>query len=123
MVTELSIERGRLVLPHLVACAKDRQTITYGALGKRIGVHHRALSKPLAYIRDHLCRARSLSLITCIVVRKGVQTPGQSWFVAGGRDILPSEETRVWEDECRKVFDYGGWDDLLQDLGLLSIWH
>ncbi len=118
MATELSIERGRLALPHLVACAKNRQRITYSALGKRIGVYHRHLSKPLAYIRDHVCRARNLPLITCIVVTEGDQKPGKSWFVAGGQEILPSEEKRVWTEECRKVFAYGGWDDLLHDLGL-----
>jgi len=118
MATELSIERGNLALPHLVACAKNRQTITYGDLGKMISVHQRALSRPLAYIRDDICRARGMPLITCIVVRKGVQIPGESWFAAGGQDFLPSEEMRVWAEECRKVFDYEGWDDLLQDLGL-----
>ena len=54
MATELTIERSCLVLPHLVERAQQGETITYGGLAERIGVHHRAIPPCLYYIRDEI---------------------------------------------------------------------
>jgi hypothetical protein len=121
MATELTIERAHLVLPHLVECAKRGVTITYGDLAEKIGVHHRAIPHCLYYIRDEICRPQGLPLLTAIVVHKGDQKPGESWLPEGTWRLTEEEQEHKFNEACREVFAYQGWDALLHELGLSPI--
>lgn len=118
MATELTIERAHLALPHLVRCARERRTITYGELGEKIGVHPRALSWPLGYVRDQLCRSRGLPLITALVVKTTTRMPGESWLPEGTGHLTPDEYQRRYEQYRDDVFACDAWDGLLEELGL-----
>ena len=121
MATELTIERAELILPHLVACAKTRSTITYGELGERIAAHHRSISRPLGYIRDQICIPRGLPLITALVVNKTSRMPGGSWLPEGTGHLAADQYRREYEKFRNEAFACYAWDDLLEELGLPAI--
>ena len=96
-------------IPHLVKCAEERRTITYGELAQLIGKHHRPSSFWLAYIRDELCVPNGYPILTAIVVRReGV--PGVSYLASGtdseiGTAEYAAEARKVQED----VFAFRDW--------------
>lgn len=121
MTTEKTIERAHLALPHLVESAKRRKTITYGELGAKIGIHPRAVSHLLYYIRDEVCRPQGLPMLTAIVVHKSDELPGESWLPEGTQRLSEEEGKRRFEEVCEQVFAYKSWDALLHELGLLPL--
>jgi hypothetical protein len=121
MATELTIERALLALPHLVHCAKNRRTITYGELGAKIGANPRAVSRPLGYLRDEICIPRGLPLITALVVNKMSRMPGESWLPEGTGHLEPDEYQREYEKFRDEAFACDAWDTLLEDMGLPSV--
>ncbi|TEU17046.1 MAG: hypothetical protein E3J21_09285 [Anaerolineales bacterium] len=121
MTTEYSIKNAHLALPHLVHYAKMRKTITYGELAKKIGLHHRATSHLLGYIRDEICAVRGLPLINAIVVNQNSQLPGEGWLPGGTQHLSPDEYKREYEKLRDEVFACDAWDALLQELGLSPI--
>jgi len=121
MATELSIERGRLALPHLVHHSEMRKTITYGELAGKIGCHPRVLRLVLEYIRDELCLPRSLPLLTAIVVRKSTGLPGDGWLPGGTSHLSPEEYRRKFEEVRDQVFACDAWYALLTELGLSPV--
>ena len=119
--TNYTIQNAYRALPHLVRCAQLRETITYGELGGRIGIHHRPVRFLLGYIRDEICRQRNLPLLNVIVVNKNTRLPGES-FLAGGTSQLTGEEYKQrFEDLRDEVFAYAEWDALLMELGLTPV--
>lgn len=118
MTTRLIKEYGDRLLPYLVHAAKTRKTPTYGELADKIGIHHRVMSKVLAYIRDDICIQRGLSLITCIVVNQGTGLPGESWLPQGTSHLIGEEYQREYVKYRDQVLAYKGWDALLKELDL-----
>ncbi len=119
--TKYTIDNAYRALPHLVHCAELRETITYGELGTKIGIHHRPVRFLLGYIRDEICRKRGLPLLNVIVVNKDTGVPGES-FLAGGTSQLTDEEYKQrFEDLRDEVFAYAEWDVLLVELGLTPV--
>ena len=84
----------------LKRCARERLTITYGELGRQVGLSARGTAKPLYYIRD-LCLDRYLPPLTAIVVRSSDGLPGVGLTPAGTQVTIT--ETR---DMQRQVFAY-----------------
>ena len=118
MYTQLAKERGLLALPHLVEAAKRRELLTYKQLAAKVGCHHRALSFPLGYIRDDICRARGLPMLTAIVINQGLKRPGGSWLPEGTDQLSPPQNRLRFEAECERVFACQEWDKLLDEVGL-----
>ena len=57
-------------------------------------------------------------MITAIVVRQGLELPGDEWL-PGGTDNLTARQNRTrFDAECERVFACKGWDRLLIELGL-----
>jgi hypothetical protein len=118
MATSYSVDNGRRALPHLVACATKRTTLTYHALGEKIGCHSRAVHHLLGYIRDDICAPARLPWLNAIAVRQATGLPGER-FLPTGTDHLTAEEYRaVAARHQQEVFDFSGWDEVLRDLGL-----
>lgn len=119
MATANQIAGARLALPHLVYCAKMKNTITYQDLGDRIDRHaHFVLPGILGYIREDICGEEGLPYISAIVVNKYTRMPGRG-FLPGGTDHLSKEEYRKAFEEIRdKVFACREWDSLLKKMGL-----
>lgn len=86
-------ERARLAWSVLVAVSKNRQTTTYGELGKQIGVHHRAIRYVLGPIQDY-CIESGLPPLTILVVN-GSGRPGTG-FIAHDPDDLENGLEGVW---------------------------
>lgn len=108
-------------LPHLVYYAHLRETITYGEIGRRIGIHHRPVRFLLGYIRDEICRRRGLPLLNVIVVKKDTGLPGVSFLPEDTSHLTAEEYERRFEDLRDEVFAYAEWDALLRDLGLTPL--
>ena len=108
-------------LPHLVYYAHLEKTITYGELGRRIGIYHRSLSFLLGYIRDEICRRRGLPLLNVIVVYKSNGLPGKSFLPEDLSHLTHEEYRRRFVELRDEVFAYSGWDSLLRDLGLTPV--
>lgn len=121
MTTELIKEYGNRLLPYLVQAAKTRKTPTYGELADKIGIHHRVMSKVLAYIRDDICIPRGLPLITCIVVNQGTGLPGDNWLPQGTSHLTSEEYRQEFERFRDQVFAYKGWDSLLKELDMTPL--
>lgn len=121
MATERTITIGRLALPYLVACAQKRETITYGKLAKLVGSHHRAIRYAIGYIRDEICRARGLPMLTAIVVNQDSHEPGDNFLPEGTAHLSPAEYTHRFEQLRDDVFACQDWDRLLAELDLTPI--
>ena len=63
------------VFNYLKECAYETRVVTYGEVGKQVGLAARGTAKPLYEIRD-LCLERGLPPLTAIVVRKNGGLPG-----------------------------------------------
>jgi len=86
-------ERARLAWQVLIEVAKARGTITYGGLGARIGVHHRAIRYVLGPIQDY-CLESGLPPLTILVVN-GTGRPGTG-FIAHDTNDLENGLEAVW---------------------------
>lgn len=86
-------ERARLAWQVLVDVAKARQTLSYGSLGQRIGVHHRAIRYVLGPIQDY-CLESKLPPLTILVVNTSGK-PGTG-FIAHDPNDLESGLEAVW---------------------------
>ena len=80
----------------LTRCAINKQTITYGELGKELNLHHRAIRFILGVIQDY-CLHNELPPLTILVLNQNTGLPGCG-FIAW--DIENSE------DGVQKVYDY-----------------
>lgn len=86
-------ERARLAWDVLTEVAKNKSTITYGLLGSRIGIHHRAVRYVLGPIQDNCLESR-LPPLTILVVN-GSGRPGTG-FIAHDHNDLESGLEAVW---------------------------
>ncbi|BBB62388.1 hypothetical protein UNDKW_4115 [Undibacterium sp. KW1] len=86
-------ERARLAWDVLAMVARSKSTITYGELGARIGVHHRAIRYVLGPIQDY-CLESLLPPITILVVN-GSGKHGDG-FIAHDKNDLESGFEAVW---------------------------
>jgi hypothetical protein len=117
MYSELAKERGLQALPYLVQAAKRHELITYKQLAAKIGRQHRALSYPLGYIRDEVCRARGLPMLTAIVIDQGMARPGDSWLPKDTDHLSDRQNQAKFEAECARVFAWNEWDRLPKEIG------
>lgn len=108
-------------LPHLVYYAHLEKTITYGELGRRIGMHPRSVRFLHGYIRDEICRRRGLLLLNVIVVNKSKGLPGKSFLPEDLSHLTDEEYRRRFVGLRDEVFAYEGWDALLRDFGLTPV--
>ena len=119
--TNNACDNAYRALPHLVYYAHLQETITYGELGRRIGIHHRSVRFSLGYIRDEICFKGGLPLLNVIVVNKYTKLPGESFLREGTSHLTDEEYRRRFEELRDEVFAYAGWDALLTDLGLTPV--
>jgi hypothetical protein len=113
---EMRREKARLALPILVHIAMQGRTITYGELGKAIGVVAVSVGNVCGYIRDILTEPRGIPPINCIVVSKSSGCPTE---ICSGDT---AEEAALKFPEYRnRVYSYSGWNALLKDLGISSL--
>jgi len=122
----LSQKRARVTLPILVRQAMASQRITYGNLGKELGLHHRALRYPLGCIGDTLLELserwqEDVPPIQGLVVNHETGMPGESVNFLYGRKPDPREKEAIVEAVLGKVFSYPKWLDVLEELGLSPI--
>ena len=85
----------------LTRCATNKQVITYGELGKKLNLHHRAVRFILEVIQNY-CLHNELPPLTILIVNQNTGLPGDG-FIAW--DI---ENT---EDGVQKVYNYN-WEKL-----------
>lgn len=86
-------ERARLAWDALTEVAKNNGTVTYGWLGSKIGIHHRAVRYVLGPIQDYCMECR-LPPLTILVVN-GSGRPGTG-FIAHDHNDLDGGLEAVW---------------------------
>lgn len=113
-------ERTRLAWQELIKVAKARDTITYGKLGAKIGIHHRAIRYVLGPIQDY-CMESRLPPLTILVIN-GTGRPGTG-FIAYDLNDLENGLEAVWDYPWSKTinpFDFAAeglsYDDLILTL-------
>jgi len=107
------------VLPLLVKYAEGGETVTYGELGKAVGVHHRVVRHILGVIGDALKKFdANIPMIQLIVINKKhriVGTAGLGWLEEPEQIAARSQNEK--EELCRvaqeKVFEYRHWREIL----------
>ena len=109
---------ARLIMPHLVQLARNRETIPYGALANRIGRHHRPIPRALGLIRDEWCSPKGLPLINVSVVNKDTLLPGESFLAEGTSHLTRAQYRHRFEQIREEVFAYRQWDAALGQLEL-----
>ena len=87
------VERSYQAWPILIDQATKKSTITYGELGKALGVHHRAVRYVLAVIQDYCLEAKLPPLTILIVNASG--RPGSS-FIAFDLDHFEEGVNQVY---------------------------
>lgn len=105
------VERARRAWPVLVERASERSTITYGELGRTIGVHHRAIRFVLGVIQDY-CLEERLPPLTIIVVNASGK-PGNG-FIA--YDLM------YFQDGLGEVYDFD-WSSVENPFGFSQYGH
>lgn len=69
----------------LTGCARSRGTITYGELGRKLGIHHRPIRFVLELIQDYCLNEKLPPLTILVINQKGVPGAG---FIAWDVDNL-----------------------------------
>lgn len=103
---------ARRIFDHLVRCAGEMRTVSYGELGEMCGLHHRALRVPLYDILEG-CRRRGLPTLTALVVYADTRRPGDGLWPA---DLPEADREAWWRAEVTRVFAYD-WDTVEFDTG------
>lgn len=111
-------EAGLKALPILVRCAQVRETITYGEIGKAIGIHHRQVGRAAGHIRDQILAPRDLPLLNALIVNADTRIPGDSYLPSGQRPAPGEAGVQEFERFRDNVFEFQHWDDLLVEIGL-----
>ncbi|MDE0681511.1 MAG: hypothetical protein OXI63_01230 [Candidatus Poribacteria bacterium] len=122
----LSQKRARVTLPILVRQAMASQRITYGNLGKELGLHHRALRYPLGCIGDTLLELskrwqEDVPPIQGLVVNQSTGMPGGSVNFLYGQKIDSRQKEIIVQEKLGKIFSYPKWLKVLDELGLSPV--
>lgn len=88
------------VFDYLKGCACKMRVVTYGEVGKQVGLAARGTAKPLYQIRD-LCLERGLPPLTALVVRKSDGLPGTG-LKPDQTQVTPAE----WREMTSQVFAF-----------------
>lgn len=112
MATPKTFQLAVEIFAHLVACAKDRRTITYGQLEKLVGHPAYFLGKPLDVLRDQILLEHHLPRLDALVVNKDTREVGDNFFADGRGSISNADFKRLLDGEREKVFAYERWDEI-----------
>jgi len=88
--------RAYLAWDELGDFAASSRTVSYGALGKLIGVHHRVVRFALEHIQDY-CLENALPPLTILVVGKSNRKPGQGFIAWEGDLVEGVEQVFAWD--------------------------
>lgn len=92
-------ERAAQIWPILTLCASQRQTLTYGLLGKHIGAFQGGLGQLLEPIQSY-CLLKRLPALSSLVVSDVTGLPGEGFIAASD---VPGEQARVFKHDWRSV--------------------
>lgn len=111
-------KNSRAVFEHLTTLAKRMRVETYGEIASAIGAAEGreiapvSLSRPLGFIRDHICRPKGLPWLNAIAVNGTTWQPGDSFLPEGV--AFGDDEKVLWRGAVLAVFAYP-WDQLKEE--------
>ena len=120
--TSKAEKNAALILPILVRQAKAGKTITYKALAKEIGTHHRVIGRALGIIGNELSKmVGPPPLINACVVNQSTGEPSE-----GVDEFMEQRLSKIQKTERslairllqEESFNFPGWDDILKSLSL-----
>jgi hypothetical protein len=86
-------QRARRAWPILVSIAQQKGTITYGELGRKLGLHVRSCGYFLGVIQEYLAAQRGIPKLQAVAVNKQTGIPGGGY---NGVTNHRAELTRVY---------------------------
>jgi hypothetical protein len=92
-------ERAAQIWPILTLCAAQRQTLTYGLLGKHIGMFQGGLGQLLEPIQSY-CLLKRLPALSSLVVSDVTGLPGEGFIAASD---VPGEQAKVYRHDWRSA--------------------
>ena len=92
-------ERAAQIWPILTLCASQRQTLTYGLLGKHIGMFQGGLGQLLEPIQSY-CLLKRLPALSSLVVSDVTGLPGEGFIAASD---VPGEQAKVFRHDWRAM--------------------
>jgi len=120
MATQYSADNARLCVPHLIDCARRRETIPYSELAEKIGRHHRAMAPALEHLLRE-CHRLELPTIGTLVVNKQSRLPGDGFIVDQQARQLVYGSNQYKEaavEEQERVYSHQNWQPLREAYGL-----
>ncbi|UES55810.1 hypothetical protein GFK91_09440 [Roseibium aggregatum] len=120
---QLYQERARSALPLLIQFAKARRVVTYGKLASFLNMPN---ARNLNYVLGSVGRTLSelaqkrdfgIPRIQTLVVSKSNGQPGKGIDGFFDRQGL-QDRAQLMREEQQSVFNFEGWDEVLEDLGL-----
>lgn len=104
------------MLPHLIETAKEGKRTSYQEIAEAIGSESRLFSRPLAFIRDDICRRHNLPPLTAIVENKGSDRPLNSFDPDKLSSLSKAEYEAHKQEMLERVYGYEKWDRALEGL-------
>ena len=81
----------------LTECARKKEAITYGELGRRLGIHHRPIRFVLELIQDYCLNEKLPPLTILVVNQKGVPGSGFiAWDVVNLQEGIEKTHSYPW---------------------------
>lgn len=111
-------KNSRSLFEYLKEMAKKMRVESYGEIAKAIGDKENreiapvGLGDPLGFIRDQICRPRSLPWLNALAVNNNNWLPGDS-FLPPDVDF-GNDERILWKGAVLAVFGYP-WDSVIID--------
>jgi putative restriction endonuclease len=93
-------ERAKRAWEILAECTRNKQSITYGELGRHMGVYLITCRFFLGLIQDH-CHKQGLPLLNSLVVNKGSGRPGHG-CIATSEDIQAIHQ-QIYASDWRTI--------------------
>lgn len=101
------------LFPHLVECAKAGRRTSYEEMGQVAGMESRMFSRPLAFIRDNICREHNLPPLTVLVQRKGGNSVANRYDPVQCALMSSADYLALEAELLEKVYAYEKWDRAL----------
>jgi len=96
-------ERAGRAWSILTACARNRQSITYGQLAERMGIHPRVCAFFLGLIESY-CLEYSLPPLQSLVINKRTGLPGEGYGATPrGQHQIEKAHNRVFNYSWNKI--------------------
>ncbi|MEQ1822049.1 MAG: hypothetical protein ABL949_06050 [Fimbriimonadaceae bacterium] len=103
-------------MPILIEAAKKGTLINYDELAAKINHPQFHMGGVLAYVRDMICDQHRMPQLTSLIVIKGTDLPGESFFPEGRGELSDEDYRAICRPIQQACFDFERWDAVWTNL-------